>query len=177
MRVRFRIIVLNINAIEHAEQIVLPSGQQAVQAFAEVGRLDFPGVGGADGVDPVGHDHAGLEEVRLAEALHQAEAAVRDRQEVLHEAEAADAEAKRNNLLANFDDLAGIEAFENLRANCANYDLETLEEKCYAIRGKNGFVAKFSAGEISPKIMVVKTESEYSPYGDLFDRYGVGSKN
>jgi hypothetical protein len=85
--------------------------------------------------------------------------------------ENAVAEAARNEIFAQFEDLAGVEAFETLRENCTEFDLETLEEKCFAIRGRNGSVAKFAKEQKAPKLMVDRTEPEADPYGDLFVKY------
>ena len=114
---------------------------------------------------------------RELEQLKESTSDIEDLRKFKADTEAAEAEANRNAVLAQFDDLAGIEAFENLRAECAEYDLETLEEKCYAIRGKNGLTAKFSTEEKAPKIMVVKAEKNDEPYGGLFPRYGVEHKD
>lgn len=87
--------------------------------------------------------------------------------------ESADAQAARDEVFSKFDDLVGVEAFENLRENCAEYDVETLEEKCYAIRGRNGSVAKFSLEEKTPKLKVNKTDISNEPYGGIFAEYGI----
>lgn len=91
--------------------------------------------------------------------------------------ESAVAEAQREEIFAKFDDLVGIEAFESLRKNCADYDLETLEEKCYAIRGRNGTVAKFSTENKAPKLKVDKTVTTNEPYGGLFLKYANKGSN
>ena len=89
--------------------------------------------------------------------------------------EAAKESADRNAVFNKFEDLIGIEAFENLKANCGDIDIETLEEKCYAIRGKFGTVAKFSTEVKAPKLMVDKSNAKNEtkePYGGLFLEYG-----
>jgi hypothetical protein len=89
------------------------------------------------------------------------------------EADAAEAQSAREKVFAQFEDLVGVEAFENLRDNCADYDVEALEEKCFAIRGRTGTVAKFSAEEKAPKLKVNKTEISNEPYGGIFTQYGI----
>lgn len=79
---------------------------------------------------------------------------------------------EREELFTQFDDLVGIEAFENLVEHCNEYDLDTLEEKLYAVRGRNGTTAKFAATNKSQKRAVDTTPEPESPYGDLFERYG-----
>lgn len=111
------------------------------------------------------------------EQLKESTSDIDDLRKFKADTEEAEAEAQRNAVFAQFDDLIGIEAFENLRAKCAEYDLGTIEEKCYAIRGKNGFTAKFSSEEKAPKIMVAKTEVDNEPYGGLFPKYGVEHKD
>ena len=90
--------------------------------------------------------------------------------------EAAVAEEERQAIFAKFEDLVGIEAFEALRDDCSEYDAEALEEKCYAIRGKNGSKANFALDAKTPKIKVTKTETTEEPYGGLFEKYGSNNK-
>lgn len=90
--------------------------------------------------------------------------------------EAAVAQSARDEVFARFEDLIGVEAFEALKENCAQYDVATLEEKCFAIRGRNS-VVKFSAEPKSPKLKVEKTEISSAPYGGLFEQYGVKANN
>lgn len=93
------------------------------------------------------------------------------------DAESAAAESAREAVFAQFEDLAGIEAFEALRENCAEYDVEALEEKCYAIRGRNGGVARFSLENKAPRLKVDKTEIVNEPYGGIFAQYGIEPNN
>ena len=87
-------------------------------------------------------------------------------------------QSAREEVFARFEDLIGVEAFEALRDNQAQYsDIDALEEKCYAIRGRAGTVAKFSHEEKSPKLKVVKSHDEAKePYGGIFARYGIEAK-
>ena len=85
--------------------------------------------------------------------------------------EAAAAEVAREEIFAQFEDLAGVEEFEALRENCAEFELEALEEKCYAIRGRNGSTAKFTKKTDAPKLKVERTEPEDRVYGGLFEKY------
>lgn len=86
--------------------------------------------------------------------------------------EAAIAQSERDEVFARFEDLVGVEAFDALKENCADIDVATLEEKCFAIRGRNS-VVKFSAEPKSPKLKVEKTDMTKAPYGGLFEQYGV----
>ncbi len=90
--------------------------------------------------------------------------------------EAAVAQSARDEVFARFEDLIGVEAFEALKENCAQYDIATLEEKCFAIRGRNS-VVKFSAEQKSPKLKVEKTDMAKAPYGGLFEQYGIKANN
>lgn len=90
--------------------------------------------------------------------------------------EASIAQNERDEVFAQFEDLAGIEAFENLKDNCADYDIETLEEKCYAIRGRQGVAAKFGLEQKPPKIKVEKENHDNAPYGGLFEKYGFSEE-
>lgn len=88
---------------------------------------------------------------------------------------------KRDEVFARFEDLIGDEAFEALRENCAEYDLETLEEKCFAIRGRKGTPAKFAHEPKAPKIIVDRTdmtaETEADTYGGVFEQFGFSKIN
>lgn len=83
----------------------------------------------------------------------------------------------REEIFAQFEDLIGVEAFEALRADCMNIDIEAVEEKCYAIRGRNGTQAKFALESKAPKIKVEKNDMSKEPYGGIFVRYGISAEN
>lgn len=89
------------------------------------------------------------------------------------DAENAAAQSAREEVFARFEDLVGVEAFESLREDCAEYDAATLEEKCFAIRGRNGSSAKFSLEDKTPKLKVPKTDISGEPYGGIFTQYGI----
>ncbi len=91
--------------------------------------------------------------------------------------ESAGEKAKRDEVFAQFEDLNGVEAFENLREHGMEYDLETLEEKCFAIRGRNGSTVKFSHEPKVPKLPVENHNAEPEPYGGLFAKYGISAPN
>ena len=86
-------------------------------------------------------------------------------------AQRSDAEAE---VFSQFEDLSGIEAFEELRAGCADMEVGEIEERCYALRGR--FTAqKFSAPKADkpPKLPVDKNPAANEPYGGLFAKYGA----
>lgn len=82
------------------------------------------------------------------------------------------AEEAREQIFARFADLDGIEAFERLREDCAAMSVEDIEEKCYAIRGRNSGM-KFALEDKTPKLIVTKTAQAAEPYGGLFAEYGI----
>ena len=86
----------------------------------------------------------------------------------------ADEEA-RAEIFSRFEDLAGIEDFESLKLDNAAYTREEMEEKCYAIRGRNASVAKFSAEAERPRLPVEPRVGEedrgIEPYGGVFVRF------
>lgn len=91
--------------------------------------------------------------------------------------EDAIAESEREEVFAQFEDLIGVEAFEALRENRKDYSLEELEEKCFAIRGRNGAVAKFSYEPKAPKLRVESVEPvKAEPYGGVFTEFGIMPK-
>lgn len=83
--------------------------------------------------------------------------------------------AKENELLERFRDLEGVEEFDRLFENKRDYEIDVLEEKCYAIRGKKESVSRFALESKSPKFKVVKAETSKEPYGGLFIKYGIES--
>ena len=111
------------------------------------------------------------------ETIQSMEAVMESLKQFKAETEAAAAKAERDNVFSKFEDLSGIEAFETLRENAAEYSAEVLEEKCYAIRGKNAVHAKFSLENKAPKIVVEKTEISHEPYGGIMAKYGITSNN
>ena len=85
--------------------------------------------------------------------------------------------AAREEVFAQFEDLVGVEEFDALRENCAEYELDALEEKCFAIRGRRGASAKFAHESKPTKLKVDKTQPVNEPYGGLFARYGHTDNN
>lgn len=90
--------------------------------------------------------------------------------------ESAALESEREKVFARFEDLVGVEAYENLRSGkdeCA--DMAALEEKCFAIRGRMARTDRqeFSLDSRAPKLKVVKTESAPEPYGGIFAHFGI----
>lgn len=80
-------------------------------------------------------------------------------------------DAARDEVFAQFEDLVGVEEFETLRENCENYELDTLEEKCFAIRGRHNTTVKYSMNTKNTRIVVDKTAPTNEPYGGLFVKY------
>lgn len=77
-------------------------------------------------------------------------------------------------IFAKFDDLYENDAFVALKKEAEKYDAETLEEKCFAIRGRSGAAAKQFSKEAAPRIMVDKTDDAADePYGGIFIKYKV----
>jgi len=86
--------------------------------------------------------------------------------------EAAADQNERNELFSQFTDLEGVEAFEKLREDNSEFDLESLEEKLFAIRGRNTTQAKFSSDEQkTPKLKVFKEDKTKNPYGGIVEKY------
>lgn len=93
-------------------------------------------------------------------------------------AEAASDKAQRDELFEKFSDLNGIEEFDALVADSSDYDMEALEEKCFAIRGRTMKI-NFSKSEQQkvPKLIITRDEStdEKEPYGGVVKHF-LGSK-
>lgn len=78
---------------------------------------------------------------------------------------------KREELFELFDDLSELEAFNELREKSLDYDLDVLEEKLFAMRGRMVKNAKFSLDDKSPKIKVINDDVDKEPYGGLVKRH------
>ena len=107
--------------------------------------------------------------------INSLEAKVEDLEQFKNDVEARDMANKKNDIIERFIDLQGIEEFELLKSNLTNTDLSSIEEKCFAIRGKN--VKPLNAGTNTPgnaKIHIEK-ESKFSsyrePYGGVVEKY------
>ena len=81
-------------------------------------------------------------------------------------------------LFSKFTDLESIEAFQELQNNADKYSVEELEEKCFALRGRNFAYVKApeDPAKGTTKIMVGKHEIEKEPYGGVFQKYGIKSE-
>lgn len=89
-----------------------------------------------------------------------------------------DAEAEKRSaaeaaLFNEFSDLDECEAFASLKANCAQFDIEALREKCFAIRGRMS--TNFSRKQTAPTKVVLPvdnyTDRGYVPYGGIVEGY------
>lgn len=84
----------------------------------------------------------------------------------------------KEKIFERFSDLEGIEAFELLKADCSEYGLEELEDKCFSIRGRNVSELKFSQSNPKQTKLVVEREvpegfSDDEPYNGIFVRRGI----
>lgn len=104
-----------------------------------------------------------------------AEAELTELRQYKADVENAKATEARNEILANFSDLAGIEAFDKLCEQAMEYDVDTLEEKCYAIRGRSATITKFSLETKTPKLVFEKNDDAEGeveePYGGICEKY------
>lgn len=89
--------------------------------------------------------------------------------------EKAEATATRQEVLDKFaKDLADVAEYQELVNNALDYELDALEDKCYALCGRHGIVAKFNASvKNTPKIKVgdIKEEEASKPYGGVVEKY------
>lgn len=101
------------------------------------------------------------------------EAELNELREYKSNVELAETNKAKENILGMFTDLQGEEAFEALSADMDKYDLETLEEKCYAIRGRMG-ATKYSLESKAPKTIIDKVipeDNSADPYGGIIQKY------
>lgn len=74
-------------------------------------------------------------------------------------------------VFAKFPDLEEIQEFSDLRANCSEMALDALEEKCYAIRGRNQKVNFSVEPEKAQKLPVERLNASDEPYGGAYSKY------
>lgn len=90
------------------------------------------------------------------------------------DAERIATEQEYKEMLSRFEDLAGIEAFENLREHCAEYSMEDLEERLFAIRGRNQSEKFALRPQKTPKLPIERNNDPTpEPYGGVFAEYGI----
>ena len=94
--------------------------------------------------------------------------------------ERADRKAKEDEVFSRFADLAEDERFKALRDGCGDMTIQDIEDKCYAIRGRNMQV-KFSQqdGQAPVRIPVERAnsvEDSDEPYGGVFVKYGIANR-
>lgn len=80
-------------------------------------------------------------------------------------------------VFAKFADLADNAEFKALRDNCGGLSVEQLEEKCFAIRGRNMPVTFSLDSQGKPVRLPIETQArkdDDEPYGGIFAKYGIG---
>jgi len=81
-------------------------------------------------------------------------------------------------VFGKFTDLNGNEMFEQLRKECADMTIGQIEEKCFAIRGRNVSAAHFSLeGQARATRIPIERQNEGNtdePYGGIFVKYRMG---
>lgn len=112
-----------------------------------------------------------------SETLQQISAEVEELKQFKVSTEKAAAQNERDKVFARFADLDGVEMFEDLKNDCLDYDVDALENMCYAIRGRQVVPNKFALETKTPKIKVEKENNVGSPYGGLFEKYGFSKEN
>lgn len=93
------------------------------------------------------------------------------------EHEESDRAEEYNSVLDEFEDLADIDEYRQLRENALSYEsVDALRDKCYAIRGKNIEMLKFSINSPAREGKVgidlnADNDKKPSKYGDFYERY------
>ena len=85
---------------------------------------------------------------------------------------ASEREAQEEEVFSAFADLDGVEAFEALKENCSDMSIDEIEEKCFALRGRNmqqNFSVKKS---VSTRLPAGNPHDESKAvYGGLFEEF------
>ena len=93
--------------------------------------------------------------------------------------EKADRKVKVDEVFAKFNDLAEDERFKTLKENCEDMTVQDIEDKCYAIRGRNASAMKFAQNSKPVRLPVNWGRNDADneePYGGLFLEYGIGGR-
>lgn len=100
---------------------------------------------------------------------------VKQLREYKHNIEAAERKAQEDEVFAKFPDLADNAQFTALRENCADMSIADIEDKCFAIRGRN-VQMKFSQDATKPVRLPVEhnIKNADEPYGGVFLEFGIG---
>ena len=90
---------------------------------------------------------------------------------------AAQRQVQLDEVFGTFADLSGIESFEALKANCDDMSIDEINEKCFAIRGRNmkvNFSANQAAAPAVVRLPVERTAvvEDDEPYHGIFVKYG-----
>lgn len=82
-------------------------------------------------------------------------------------------------IFSKFADLAGNSEFEALQENYGEMTANQIEEKCFAIRGRN-MPTNFSlASQTKPIRLPIEAQTKQEadePYGGIFAKYGIGNR-
>lgn len=108
-----------------------------------------------------------------SDTIHDLNEEISDLRKFKNDTCAALEKAERESVFAKFEDLIGIEAFDNLKENCDGLALDEIEEKCFAIRGRENTKVSFARDAKSPKVKVGDNARSGEPYGGVFLEYGV----
>lgn len=139
-------------------------GSPFAQAFAQISEQYHE-------IDQWNAEHAADAE-RIDEMSRELEELRGFQREVQQERENAAREA----VFAQFADLDGSADFDALREHASEYDVDTLTEKCYALRGRLHIPAAFALNEQkTPKIKIDSSDLEDDvsddPYGGIVEKY------
>lgn len=92
---------------------------------------------------------------------------------------AAEREAQEEEVFSQFADLEGVEAFDELRDNCSDMSIEDIEEKCFALRGRQmqqNFSVKKTTSTRLPAENQHRNESK-TVYGGIFEEFPPANRN
>lgn len=82
-------------------------------------------------------------------------------------------------VFAKFADLSGNAEFEEFRENYDDMSKEQVEEKCFAIRGRNMTVNFSLSSQSKPVRLPIEQQANKNtdePYGGIFAKYGIGGR-
>lgn len=86
-------------------------------------------------------------------------------------------EKVKEELTAKFADISASDAFASIMNSASEYTYEELEDKCYALRGRNVSTAKFNYEPATPRLVVDNTtQDESEPYGGLVKRLRTNAR-
>lgn len=120
-------------------------------------------------------DYEGDDEPKKDEMMTGLFAKLKEAEGKVAEFELRQKQERLDELFGGFADLSGNDKFEQLKKDAISMNIEDVEEKCFAIRGRNSVVKFSSSPENSIKVPIDRKIPEIvdDPYHGIFEKYNI----